>query len=1303
MSGCAAVEYPFPMGSGPAALPGGDRFEIGARLGSGAMGVVYRARDRERDCEVALKLLRALDPAAIFRFKHEFRALADVVHPNLVTLYELVSTGDQWFFTMELIEGTSFLRAVRGRLEPRTTARATPDPAPNGAGTAATRELRDTGSSGSGSGSGSADSSGSTIPRVGDGAAPLRRRAAPLNAPEQFARLREYAGGLAEGIAALHRAGHLHRDIKPSNVMVTATGRVVLLDFGVVAALAEQRDSDGTLRVIGTPVYMAPEQAAGRPLSEASDWYSFGVMLYEALSGAVPFDGAPHDVVAAKQLGDPPPLDALAPDTPEDLAALCMALLQRDPSARPGGAEVRRRFGGSATARPAAAGPIEIPLIGRDHQLARLQQALAATQSGQQRTACVSGSSGMGKSALLREFVRRTREAGAVVVLEGRCHERESVPYKALDSLVDALAQHLIALPEAEVAALLPPEMPALARIFPVLKRVEAVIDHAPLAPVGSDLHELRGRAFSALRALLSGLAAQRPLVLVIDDLQWGDPDSATMLTAVLEPPRPPPLLLVACYRSEDAGPASPVAGPGQPAAHGHRSPFLRAFLSDRSDIVDIPVDRLPEDHARELVDWLLADADDAARAQAETIARESAGNPLLAVEMTRFVRDGGGSNLAEQTISFEALLGVRLATLPAAAVRLLEVVAVAGQPVTQKVARRAAGIDAAYHDAVASLRAARLVWTRGSRGRDLIESNHDRIRDTVIAGLSDRALRDHHLRLARALLEVPPADPEALATHFAGAGDRVRAAQYCIHAATNASEALAFDRAAALLGRAIELDPPSGPARSDLWARRGEALANAGSCPEAADAYREAAATASAGAALDYQRRAAEQLLHCGKVDEGVEALHAVARAVGIKAPETPRGALASLLLRRAWLRLRGLRFHARDAADVSPAELTRIEVCATAMVSYGMFDPVRGAEFQTRNLLLALRAGERAHLAQALAGEAGYWAASHGGRSRRCRRLLAMAETLAEQSQDDVAIGDLNLAKAMIAYMDGSWAECHESTLRLEALLRQRAPGLAWERVNTQLYQLWSLYYLGEVGELARRLPSMLSEARARGDLFSVANLCTGLPNLAWLMDDRSEEAHSVAREVMTRWSLRGFHLLHYREVVGHVHAYLYEGDGPAALELLLDAWKAIERSLLFRVSLIRLEAASVRARCHLATAIATGDDALLATAERESARLCRSDAGWAAALGQLTAAGAATARGRRERAIAGFAEAATRLQALDMSLFAAAARWRHGELVGGDEGAARVAEATEWMANQGIARPAAFAAVFAPVGGT
>src|SRR6185369_2121776 len=136
--------------------------------------------------------------------------------------------------------------------------------------------------------------------------------------------------------------GKLHRDIKPSNVLVTAEGRVVILDFGLVEDIEPELHE--TL-LAGTPDYMSPEQGAQTGISKASDWYSVGVMLYQALTGRLPFRGKFFEIMTRKQTRDPIQPREVNPNVPRDLNDLCVRLLRRDPENRPTGREVLRILG----------------------------------------------------------------------------------------------------------------------------------------------------------------------------------------------------------------------------------------------------------------------------------------------------------------------------------------------------------------------------------------------------------------------------------------------------------------------------------------------------------------------------------------------------------------------------------------------------------------------------------------------------------------------------------------------------------------------------------------------------------------------------------------------------------------------------------------------------------------------------------------------------------------------------------------------------------------------------------------------
>lgn len=182
-----------------------------------------------------------------------------------------------------------------------------------------------------------------------------RSEPAPTTSPVNVERLRVALRQLAQGVHAIHSAGKLHRDLKPSNVLVTPRGRLVILDFGVAADLShvEPEFPAGSGEMVGTVSYMAPEHTASEATPDpASDWYSVGVMLYEALVGRRPFVGCSTEILARKVAMDPPPPSECVDGVPPDLDALCMDLLQREPSRRPSGDELLQRLGVSLSSSP---------------------------------------------------------------------------------------------------------------------------------------------------------------------------------------------------------------------------------------------------------------------------------------------------------------------------------------------------------------------------------------------------------------------------------------------------------------------------------------------------------------------------------------------------------------------------------------------------------------------------------------------------------------------------------------------------------------------------------------------------------------------------------------------------------------------------------------------------------------------------------------------------------------------------------------------------------------------------------------
>jgi serine/threonine protein kinase len=674
---------------------GTSRFKLKRMLGEGGMGVVYEALDVERGQKVALKTLRAFSADALFRFKREFRVLQALHHPNLVNLGELIEEGGQWFFTMELVDGVNFVKYVRGEDQQFRPSFDMPPDAPPPPSPREAHDLRPT-----------AETDDQMMQALIERASDLPGH--PHGEGElDLIKLRVALAQLAEGLGALHRAGKVHRDVKPSNILVTDEGRVVLLDFGLVA---EQEDLQER-RVVGTVDYMAPEQALGTAPGPAADWYSVGSVLYEALCGRPPFVGPSMEVLMGKQRIDPLPPSRHAPSVPKHLDDLCMALLARDPAWRPGEREILRRIGlGQAPAPDESGGRISMqaPFVGRQRLLGQLHEAFHDSRT-RPLTVLLRGEAGVGRSALVDQLARELSEQA--IVLSGRCQERESVPFKAFDGVIDSLSRQLARLSREELTALLPAHAATTAHVFPVLSRIEAV---AALAPAASlDLPSLRARAFTALRELLARLAATRPIVITIDDYHWADADSRALRRAVLGESGPP-LLFLATLR-------------------------LDAPEDDFAEARMLTVGRLGADESRQLVVQLLREggaalaADD--RAAVEAIAVEGQGHPMFIDQLVRYALESGGR--LSGPVGLAAAIWSRIRRLDEPLRRIVELLAVAKGPLSQETAAAAAGLEFAEFARLSNvLRVAHLVRTSGGRRGDTIEAYHAEVRSAVLAHL---------------------------------------------------------------------------------------------------------------------------------------------------------------------------------------------------------------------------------------------------------------------------------------------------------------------------------------------------------------------------------------------------------------------------------------------------------------------------------------------------------------------------------------------------------------------------------------
>ena len=1187
----------------------GDRYEVIAEIGHGSMGVVYDVLDTRTARRVALKTLREPDADALYRLKKEFRALADLSHPNLVELYDLVVDGDQCFFTMELVVGVDFIGHCR----------------------------------------------------------PPRRRHRPT--AYDLDALRSALAQLAAGLDALHRAAKVHRDIKPSNVLVRDDGRVVLLDLGLVAdrAAGKYESLDG--KIVGTLAYMSPEQAMATEVGPASDWYSVGVLLYEALTGALPLDGEPVQILTGKLSGPAPaPRDAV-PSVPHELDALCRRLLAVDPAARAGAADVLAVVGEDPDRTPGEIARTTdlsrvVPFTGRGAELAVLEAAVASARGRRAVVAHVTGPSGIGKSALVGELLERiaAHHPGAVL-LRGRCFESEFVPFKAIDGLIDGLSAYWRRLSHVDAMALLPRAASTLPRVFPVLGRVPAVAE-APLLADRSDPVESRARAFGALREVLQRLADRELTVLFLDDLQWVDADTVALLADLLRPPEAPAVVWVLSARS------------GADALTA-----IERVLEGAGEVVRLEVGPLPVGDALALARELVPELDPALT---DVVVRESGGSPFFLGELVRYLQ---GAPAGATQLELGEVLRRRIEALPSHAVRLLEAVAIAGEPLPIADAGAAVGIGAGtLMPMIRLLRVHHFLRTSNARGSEL-EVYHDRIREAVLAQMAPEQRRRVHRGLAMAL-EGRAATPR-LARHWAGAGDHARAAHYAARGGDEALASFDFDQAAALYRSALELgSQPTGERRA-LQQALGHALRSAGRSAEAAEAFLAAADGADPVTRLALRRAAAAQLLSAGFIDRGRGILDDVLADLGERMPATQRRTVLALVGASWQLRMRGLGWIERSEAEIPPRDLQRLDCYLAIGLCLGIVDTLRAAVFQARGLVLALAAGEPTRIFQFLVLNSVFLISSGRAGLRRAARLMAEADRVGEQAATPFHRAWLDVMHGFHHYFLGQYRDAIGRLERAERTLLAETEGTAVELDNARIFQVMALRFRGGCRALKEKFDVYLADARHRGDEFLKTTLLRAC-NIVWLVADDVAGARAALDDSWWSPPESGYHLQHWYLLRARGEIALYGGGGD--WDELAAGIDRFDGALAHRVQKTRADSLWLRGRLGLARPGGRWDPVEVARSlDRE--RIAYASV-WAACL----RAGAALGDGA-DRAESLLRDALAAAEAHDLPLYGQVVRWRLGRLVGGVAGASLVDEAERWMTDEGIAVPARFVGLILP----
>ncbi|HEY3998525.1 MAG TPA: ATP-binding sensor histidine kinase [Candidatus Xenobia bacterium] len=658
------------------------------------------------------------------------------------------------------------------------------------------------------------------------GGRPLREVAGsdPMASPAVV----DLACRVVEAIEGMHAAGISHRDLNPSNIIVTRSGEVQIIDFGLASLLPEETTEAGTVE--GTLAYLSPEQSGltSRPVDYRTDFYALGATLYELLSGRPPFfSDDPLEVIHGHLARPPAPL-------PGPLGALVLKLLAKAPEDRYQSAaglldDLRRCSEGV----PFTLGATDVcsrltlttRLYAREDDLQTLQAALAQARQGVLQVALVHGPAGVGKTALVRELFGPVASLGGLFGA-GKCDElHQDVPYFALAQALRALVRRMLAGTTQQVAGWRAAILEAVGEsgqlavdTVPELARIVGPQPHLPdLPPLESG-----NRHHRVMHQFLGSLAVEnQPLVLCLDDLQWADPATLRLLESLtVDSERG--LLLICAWRDDEVGPDDPL------------HVVLARLRASPAPVSDIALSSLEPAMVTRLIAEALSCAPTEVAPLADLALTKTGGNPfflkqflaalhsdgLLAFDTSRrcWTWDFERVCQADITQNVADLMGRRIRALSPAAQSTLSTAACIGARFDLGVLATALGCTC--REAAEALRPALeegLVLPVGHGWRHLEDEAifrflHDRVRQAAAARLRDDRRSALHLTIGRRLRERASSDPFEVLHHLNQAHalmsptERAEVARLNVEAGRRAAISAAYDTALVCLHAAMAL-----------------------------------------------------------------------------------------------------------------------------------------------------------------------------------------------------------------------------------------------------------------------------------------------------------------------------------------------------------------------------------------------------------------------------------------------------------------------------------------------------------------
>ncbi|MBN1899679.1 MAG: protein kinase, partial [Spirochaetes bacterium] len=723
------------------------RYQILEKLGEGGMSVVFKARDKEKKSDVAIKFLKPGITSSYIedriRFKKEVEVISKFNHPNIIDIFGSGEYQNVPFIVIELLKGESLFDYMRkGRI---------------------------------------------------------------FKVKEVI----EIARQILEALSYVHGKNIVHRDLKPDNIMMLSDNKIKLLDFGL-ALVMELSEIKKEEEIMGTFGYMSPEATGivNKPVDERSDLYSLGIILYRLVTGDLPFKGKKTSEIMHKHVAVMPQNPgSVNKDLPKEMDDVIMKLLEKEPDLRYQSAvglsyDLERLKKGEkgfviGEKDQRIKLTFRVRLVGRQREYDQIIDLFNKTKNGHGNICLIAGEAGIGKSRLAEEIRGYVYESDGLFFI-GRCFDQENkIPYQPFKDILDKYIRRMKHLTQRErdeevkrIKKALGGQMGEIVKLNSSM--VDILGDIPELAKL--DTTEKENIRFRLASARFFSIMTKQPLVLFLDDLQWADEGSLNLLEEILKIIHRSKLLILGTYRDSEIG-----------EKHSLQK-ILNESDKNKQPLILISLKLFNYERMRRLISEVLGEEEKKAEDLTRFIMGKTKGNTFFAITLLRelvernalvwekgyWKEDWERIEKLKVSANIVDMMLQRIKDLPEDVDRLLRIGSVIGKEFEMLLLYGLMGKD--QEDIVSLVdRAIERQLLERSLERGKVVFVHDRIKEAFYAKMGDKERIHNHLKVARTIEEVYKGREKDvifdMAHHFIAGGDKEKGLVYGLPAAEKAKE----------------------------------------------------------------------------------------------------------------------------------------------------------------------------------------------------------------------------------------------------------------------------------------------------------------------------------------------------------------------------------------------------------------------------------------------------------------------------------------------------------------------------------